>query len=44
MCKDLEKNELSLTELSKKYEVSLSFISELKHRKIRPDISKNYNF
>jgi hypothetical protein len=43
LCKDLQ-DSVSVKDIMAKYEVSMSFVSEVKHGKIRPDISKNYKF
>lgn len=43
LCKDLQDG-VKASELTKKYGVSMSFVSEVKHGKIRPDISKEYTF
>jgi transcriptional regulator with XRE-family HTH domain len=43
LCKDLQDG-IKASKLTKKYGVSMSFVSEVKHGKIRPDISKEYTF
>lgn len=43
LCKDLQDG-VKASKLTKKYGVSMSFVSEVKHGKIRPDISKEYTF
>jgi predicted DNA-binding protein YlxM (UPF0122 family) len=43
LCKDLQDG-VPVKDIMAKYEVGMSFVSEVKHGKIRPDISKNYKF
>jgi len=43
ICKDIESN-LSTTQISKKYNLSKSYINDIKHHRKRVDITKNYNF
>lgn len=44
ICKELEKGKLSNKEISKKYNVGISTVNDIKHRRRHKDISKNYSF
>ena len=44
ICKDISSGEIPLAHIAKKYNVSPTYISDIRHHRKRKDISKYYNF
>lgn len=42
--KDISNSDLSLSKISKKYNVSKSLVKDIYHRRVHSDLSKNYDF